>query len=826
MFGWLKNKPIRFRIALSLVLPLLGLAGFSGAGVWDRHRTVAEMAKMHELTDLAPFVADLVHELQKERGMSAGFLGSKGRQFADELPKQREAVDAAFAAYSGALARFPLQDFGSELARNIDTVNAAMAGLAEKRQAVSDLKLPALEMADFYTTTIAALTGVIEQMPRLSTDADLLNRISALIAVMQMKERSGIERATGSGGFAAGRFEPAAYQKLVKTIAMQDAAIHSFGVYADAGEMQALADALSAPDLDPIASMRKVALDSMGGGDLQGIKPGDWFAAVSRKIDLLRSVESTLVKQLGERSGDLASQAALEFYGLAALTVLIVVLTGLFVGTIVRGITGPVRAMTGVMTSLAEGNTGIEIVGADRGDEIGRMAKAVAVFKEHMLTAERLAAEQREQQVEKERRQAEIDGSISAFEVTVMSILSGLSQAEDVMKRTAGDIDSGARETTKESAAVAAAADDSNANIASVASATEELAASVQEITRQVAQAAEIARRAAQMTASSEDQVKQLSNTVGQIGTVVKLITDIAEQTNLLALNATIEAARAGDAGRGFAVVANEVKSLASQTARATEEIARQISDVQASTHSTVSAIHEINGVIQQVNEISSSISAAVEEQGAATAEIARNIEQASAGSATVGRSIHGVLTTAEKCAGIAADIGSASQDLSQQNTVLRTNVANFLHRVRAADGKQHVELLHWDHALTSGNNLIDGEHETIIRTINELYNAINGGGAAGTVAAAFDAMMGYTTTHFAHEETFMESKAYPELNKHRKQHEGFVKRLHALNETYRGGNRQAGQDLLHLLGNWWTTHIQSFDTALADFVRGGPRAA
>jgi len=820
MFGWLENRKIGFRIALSLVLPLLGLLVLSGALVLERHRTVGEMAVMQELTRLAPAAGDLVHELQKERGMSSGFIGSKGAKFANELPQQRQSVDAALETYKAAMAVFPAADFGESMTHRIDTARAAIDRVATVRPSVTGLAISAQEMADTYSSAIAALISIVEEMSRHSTQAALMNRIAALSALMQVKERTGIERATGNIGFGAGKFELPIYQRLIRTIAMADGFLHTFRATASQDDNAKLDAVLNSAEAKDIEAMRQAALDSLAGGDLKGVTAESWFAAQTRKIDQLRQLEAQLVANLDAQAANLMSDASTQFYALLGVTLVLIAVTGGFVTFIVRGITVPVRSMTGVMVALAGGDTAVAIEGAKRGDEIGEMARSVAVFRDHMVTANRLAEEQRQQQLEKERRQENIDTGIKEFEVTVMSILSSLSQAEAVMKRTAIEVDEGAGATKAQSAAVASAADESTANVASVASATEELASSIKEISRQVTHAAEIARKATQVADASEVKIQALSQTVEQIGAVVGMITSIAEQTNLLALNATIEAARAGEAGRGFAVVANEVKSLANQTARATEEIGRQIGQVQASTADTVASIREIGGVVRQVNEVSASISAAIEEQGAATQEIARNVEQASTGSSTVSRSIHDVQQTAERCAVIAVEIGAASGELSQQTTTLRTNVATFLNRVREADGDGIHELVHWDQALAGLSSVIDSEHQGVITVINDLYATIVEGRGASEVSAAFEAMMRYTRTHFEHEEALMRQQGYPELEKHHRQHEGFVKRLDRLHNEYVGGRTQAGTDLLNLMASWWQTHISTFDTRLAEFMR------
>ncbi|WP_395023262.1 bacteriohemerythrin [Dongia sp.] len=824
MFRWLENQKIGFRIALSLVLPILALLVLSGTLVLERHRTVSEMAAMQELTQLAPETGDLVHELQKERGMSSGFIGSKGAKFANELPEQRKAADAALSAFNAAIGAFPATEFGQSMTDRIAASTAALGRLAALRQSVSDLAISAPEMADGYSATIASLIGIVEEMSSHSTQAELLNRTAALSALMQVKERTGIERATGNTGFAAGKFEPAVAQRLTRMIAMADSFLHTFRATAKDEDKTMLDAVLTSPEAKAIESMRQVALDSASSGDLKGVTAEAWFTAQTNKIDQLRKLEADLVAKLDARAAALMSDAATQFYLLLAVTLVLLAVTGVLVVVIVRSITVPVRGMTQVMVALAAGDTGVTIDGARRGDEIGDMARSVAVFRDHMVTANRLAEEQRQQQLDKERRQENIDTGIKEFEVTVMSILASLSQAEAVMKRTATEVDQGAVATKTQSAAVASAADESTANVASVASATEELASSIKEISRQVAHAAEIARQAARVADASESKIQTLSQTVEQIGTVVGMITNIAEQTNLLALNATIEAARAGDAGRGFAVVANEVKSLATQTARATEDIGKQISQVQASTSDTVASIREIGDVVRQVNEVSASISAAIEEQGAATQEIARNVEQASNGSSTVSRSIHGVQQTAEQCVTIAVEIGAASGELSQQTSTLRDNVAKFLKRVREAG---HQKLVQWDPTLGGLSSTIDAEHQGIVKMINDLYAVVTQGGSKAVVSAAFESMMQYTRTHFDNEDALMKAHGYRDRDKHAKQHENFVKRLDRLHEEYRGGTTQAGNDLLNLLASWWQGHISTSDAQLADFMRSkGLRAA
>jgi len=350
-----------------------------------------------------------------------------------------------------------------------------------------------------------------------------------------------------------------------------------------------------------------------------------------------------------------------------------------------RGIAGPLAGMTSAMKQLAGGDLGIAIPATGRRDEIGHMAEAVGVFREGMIVARRLETEQQTEQVQKQQRQAAIEQYIAGFEHSVVLSLDNLALAASEMRTTSQSMSATAEETSAQTAAVATAAEQASANVEAVAAAAEEMAASVNEIGRRVQDSARIAGTAVEQARKTDDRITELSQAASRIGDVVNLITSIAEQTNLLALNATIEAARAGEAGRGFAVVAQEVKQLASQTAKATSEIGDQISGMQTATQDSVVAIKEIGGTIAHISEIASAIAAAVEEQGAATQEIARNVQQAARGTELVSGNITGVDQTAAKTGMVTDKVRTAAETLGRQAETLRADVDRFLANIRAA---------------------------------------------------------------------------------------------------------------------------------------------
>ena len=691
-------KAVVFVSLAALAILLVGKFGWEASKSW---RAYARALDQREFDAAANRFVKGIYETLLERLVTNNALQAAAPADASLTGKIENHRKIIKEFYEPGLAAIEQREFPDKQALLQDLKSKIQKANDYRKEADAAIKLPGAQREESLRKTfVPVLTDAVNASLRLwyvalySTakgDAELEKLASMKEIGWKMREFSGLERANVAGAIVSGSAIPAdrlaanadfrarvnALWGMLQNLS-QDPATHP-----KITEAMRQAQELYFKGFLPLSDeMRKA-----GEAGKYPITAAQWVDRTNPQIDSLLSVMHAAALASESHAATVMERSYRDFMMQLGLLVISVLIALVSVLAVIVQVTRPLSKLAAVMRELAEGNFDVILPGLGRRDEIGAVARAVDAFKVKAAERAQREAEAKaaEAQTMSAQRKADMHKLADQFQAAVGQIVDTVSSASNELEAAASTLTKTAEVTQQLSGSVAAASEQATANVQSVASATEEMTSSVNEISRQVQESSKIAGEAVKQAQQTDVRITELSQAAGRIGDVVKLITAIAEQTNLLALNATIEAARAGEAGRGFAVVASEVKQLASQTAKATEEISTQIASMQMATQDSVAAIKEIGGTIARISDIASTIAAAVEEQGAATQEIARNVGQAAKGTAQVASNITDVNRGAGETGSASSQVISLAQSLSSESSRLKVEVDKFLSTVRAA---------------------------------------------------------------------------------------------------------------------------------------------
>ncbi len=618
------NGRISLRIWAAVAIP--SLAAVVAVGISDAQllETAIATSRMEQATGLLVETAATVHEAQKERGLSVAAASGADPRILAKRKAQIEATDRQRKTMESQ-AQAVLRHMPPDVAGYWRAATSGLQAIDELRSRLDAGGISPDQVADEYTKQIGKLIGFEDAAAALAIRPDMVRGIMEIVRISRAKEAAGLERAVGAAAIVAGRVAPLTRQRLMELVAEQTVGFTAFMNGATEAQLRALKGALADPVMAEFSRFRA----SLLAGSLSSLSAAAWFDAATTRMDRLYAVENGLLVDIRHAAQAHNTEAWRQIELLNGLLGVVALVGTAFVFWLGHGIARPIVQLTETMQQLTAGRNHIEVPATERPDELGEMARATRVFQQQALKVERMTAEAEEQRRRGEdtRRQA-LGAMAETIETKTGEVVGRVVQASGRVNDTAGRMAGSAIRVEDNASRVAAAAEQSLANAQAVAGAAEELSASIREIAAQVERSTDIVSQAVHAAGGASATVTHLAEAMAAIDEVVRVIADIASQTNLLALNATIEAARAGEAGKGFAVVAHEVKNLANQTAKQTEEITTSIITLKEMAGRVTVAIGGVVEHIHGVERIAGGVAAAVEEQDAATKEISRNVQQ------------------------------------------------------------------------------------------------------------------------------------------------------------------------------------------------------
>lgn len=656
---------LKSKLLLLVFIPLLCLLLLAMRIALEKVVQVRDMKSLVELTSISTRIGALVHELQRERGMSAGFIGSNGANFAADLPKQRAEVDKRKVELDQRLVQVNVAESGGLLRQDLAEATKRLDSLATIRQSITARSITGEEAIGYYTNAIGGLLGMVGKMASLSSDAGITRLAAAYSSLLQAKESAGIERATLSNVLGADRFSPEMLSRFISVSSAQETWIKAFNFYARPSQAEFFKTTVAGPAVEEVLQIKKAAMEKMNEPSL-GMDAKNWFAKSTTRIDLLKEVEDRLASDLTESAENLMNDARLLVGIYASLAILSIAVTVILAFRLIRGI---------LVQIGGEPTEAVRIAHAIAAGDLTQDVKIASADTTSMLASIR-----------------EMQNKLREMVISIQAEAQRVSTTASQLSTSSSQVAESSHQQSEAAASMAAAVEEWTVSIGHVSERSNEATHISIHSGDLSQQGAEVVHSAAAEMQRIEASVKESSEIVGalerqsiQISAIVNVIKEIADQTNLLALNAAIEAARAGEQGRGFAIVADEVRKLAERTTQSTQEIAHVIDQVQGSTRSAASSMeagvtqagrgaklateagNSILGIKSEsarVVEVVGDISNSLREQSAASNDIARNIES--------------IAQMVEENSAAVQETSSAAQDLGKMAIALRVMVNQF----------------------------------------------------------------------------------------------------------------------------------------------------
>ena len=644
----LKNLSIKVKLFIMLTLPLLGLIAYGSLETYNSWEVLAEIEKIEQFTELTVKTSALVHELQKERGLTAGFLSSRGENFKSELIQQRQKTDQNQTELFEVISKLPSAILTRELENDLKNVRNQLKILGQIRQSADTFQITLDKAIRYFTDLNQGALLITAHVARTSTNSKIANFLNTDYFLLQVQEISGRERALLASVFTNNSFQANQKIQFYELLKEKNTYIGLYKTYINKSDTETYESKMQSPHSIDVARIEKLLYTNADVGNFN-IEPTYWFNIITAKINDLSELEKELIKKLKEYDRELKSRAYFSFFRDLILTFVLSALS-LLMGFFIASNINRRLMQAGInVKEIAEGDLSIKIEDSGQ-DELARLFQGLNEMAEKMR------------------------GVLNQISMTTSSIRN----TSENLSQASGTLSAGTEQTSAQSQTIASSASEMDQNLQHIAGAVEEMSISIGEMSNVSSEAANIAGEANNQAKATDQVIKELGNSANEIGVVIESIAAIADQTKLLALNASIEAAGAGEAGQGFAVVASEVKELARQSAESSSEIKLKVSNIQGRVAETVQTIASISKVIKRMNEINMHIASSVEEQSTTATEIANSINQITIASNQVTTNIAGISTAAEDGAKGAVQTSNQADGLHELAESLTSMVGKF----------------------------------------------------------------------------------------------------------------------------------------------------